>query len=241
VQIANWRFSDYILLVLIGMIKGIVENLTTEDSPGKIHTKQGELEGLKMLRDKIVAEFGDLNGSMLREDVPPGVDSIGKAALEHFHQQILDNSEVWKRIGEYVSACDDRAMHNLYESTEIVTRDMKRAHGRRDGLRKAHEIMDKVSETLDYARENPELPGLEEEEQGVIEFPTDGFDGIEGGEPQDEQGEEEELGPHYICLSCRQTTRHDEMQTGEDETTLLCPACMSDNVESLPKMGEEEQ
>ncbi|MDC7224224.1 MAG: hypothetical protein PQJ60_10825 [Spirochaetales bacterium] len=231
---ARWKFSDYILLVLRGLIEGIIYNLTQEDSPSKIHAKQGELEGLKMLQDKIITEFGPLEGTMLREDVPPGIDSIGKAALEHFHSQILEHSDVWKRIGDFISSCDDRAMRDLYESTETVTRDMKRSHGKRDGLRKAHEIIDKVSETLDYARENPELPGIEEEVQTVIEFPAPDQEG--------EDSTEAYVGPHYRCLACGKVTGHDDLADGPNDT-LLCPDCMGENLEkvrSLDVPGEED-
>jgi hypothetical protein len=174
VLMKDWKFSDYVLLVLNGKSTGIIEQLTKEDAPGKIHAMQGRLEGLKLLRDKIVTEFGDLSGTMSREDIPSKIDSIGKQALENFNYQILQDSATWRRISEFISSCDDKEMKDLYESTEAVTRDMKRAHGKRDGLRIAENLMDEISETLDHFRANPDLPGIEEEEnQGVIEFPEE--------------------------------------------------------------------
>ena len=195
-RIEDWKFKDLVLLKNRVEISGCYSKLETENNASKVFETQGRLEGLKMGRDKIITEFGPMEGTMDREEEPPEINNISKVALEHFSEDIDRNREEWQKVSIYAGDLEDNAKNNLWnELASTVSRDMKRALGRKEGLRIFENMMDEITNTLVEIRENPELD-FNGGEDNITEFPQKEFDGLEdgkehfgdGGENPDRQG-----------------------------------------------------
>lgn len=182
-RIEEWNFKDLVLLKNRVEIESCYKKLETENNAGTLYETQGKLDGLKMGRDKIITEFGPMEGTMDREEEPPEINNLSKAALEHFTEDIERNRETWMKVATYAADAEDKAMHTLWNDlSSTVSRDMKRALGRKEGLRIFENLMDEITNTLVEVKENPSLFDVDPEEDNTVHFPQAEFDDLEDGE-----------------------------------------------------------
>lgn len=193
-HVENWEFKDLVLLNLEGKIEAARDKLETESSTNVLWDLQGKLIGFKALKEKVEDEFGPLEGTMVREDIP-NVTTLGRAALENFQKSITEDGEAWMKIDRFVGEEEERMKDDLFENG-AVGRDMKLAHGVRDGLRLCATLMDTITETLQEVKTNPSLfDQVEEQETTEEEFPEEDFNEIDeaGEDPQDDETDIERI------------------------------------------------
>lgn len=209
----EWYFRDLVLLNLEGKISEAKDKLLTESSTNVIWATQGKIMGFKALQDKIETELGKMTATMYREEIPE-INNLSKAALENFQEDISKNGDAWIRIDKFVGSEEERIKNDLFENG-TVGRDMKLAHGIRDGLRLCNTLMDAIADTLQEVKENPSLFDEDEEEQNTIEFPEPEL--VESETEDDPVEEDAGETSEEMDVETEELDEYGEEEEGEDE------------------------